>query len=426
MTEGLTPLGDVQRYVLDAVGVLPAAPVPIIEAVGLVTAADVTATDPVPPFANSAMDGYAVRSPDCVGASDATPVRLRVAGEIRAGAAPDTPVGPGEAVRIMTGAPVPDGADGIVIVEHTELDGDDVVVRRPAGEHIRAAGSDFNAGDVVVPAGTSLGPAHVGVLASAGLDEVDVHRRPRVAVLATGDELVGPGTPLRPGQIRESNRPMLVSLVAAAGCEPVDCGIVADDQSALRTALEEAIGSCDAVVTSGGVSVGDYDFVKSVLGEIADMRWFQVAIKPAKPFAFGVARGDDTPVPVFGLPGNPVSSFVSFELFARPALRRMTGCADLFRPVVEAVAGAELRRRRDGKTHFDRVVVTVDDDGRLCATPAGAQQSHVLTAMARANGLAVLADGEGLAKGQPVEVLLLELPAGAVGARGGAAGAPPP
>lgn len=403
----LVPLEDAQAHVLSRVRPLPIASVPLSEALGLALAGDVVAREPVPPFANSAMDGYAVRKDDCAGATPEAPVRLRVVDEVPAGKVPSVPVTPGEAVRIMTGAAVPDGADGIVIVEHTGLEGDVVVVSHPAGEHIRPAGGDVAPGDAVFEAGTELGPAHLGVLASLGCATVEARRAPRVGVLSTGDELVPPGEPLPPGKIRESNRPMLLALVERAACRPVDLGTVADDEATLTAALEDAVGRCDAVLTSGGVSMGEYDFVKVVLDRLADMTWFQVAIRPAKPLAFGVAR--DGGVPVFGLPGNPVSSFVSYELFARPALRTMMGQAERFRPVARAVAATEMRRRPDGKLHLDRVWVR-HEGGKLLAGRSGAQASNVLSAMARANGLALLPDGAGVGVGEELDVMLLDPP----------------
>jgi molybdopterin molybdotransferase len=216
-----------------------------------------------------------------------------------------------------------------------------------------------------------------------------------------------PGRPLGPGQIHDSNRPMLLALVAEAGFEPVDLGLVADDESLIATAVTEGASTCDALLTSGGVSMGDLDLVKVVLERVGEMRWMQLAIRPAKPFAFGLVG--DRPTPVFGLPGNPVSSLVSFELLARPALRRLAGHPDdaLVRRAVAAVAGERLGRRPDGKVHFARVRLRPGEDGRLVATSAGAQGSHQLTAVARADGLAVLPDGDGVDPGQPVEVLPL-------------------
>jgi len=251
-----------------------------------------------------------------------------------------------------------------------------------------------------------LAPAMLGVLASVNHRIVRVHPRARVGVLSTGDELVTDSGPLRPGQIRESNKTMLLGAVAQAGCVPVDYGVVADDEAALETVLRRAATECDAIVTSGGVSMGDYDVVKAVLSRIADMSWMQIAIKPAKPFAFGLLGG----TPVFGLPGNPVSSIVSFELLARPALRRMMGHPDgtLGRPRVRAVADEALRRRPDGKIHYQRVHGAFGADGRWHVRSTGAQGSHQLAATAAANGLAVVGDGDGVPAGHDVEVLLLD------------------
>jgi molybdenum cofactor synthesis domain-containing protein len=393
-------LAEAQAAILDAVGVLAPVSYKRAAARGLVLAHDIVAAEPVPPFANTGMDGYAVRAAD-------TPGTLRVVGELPAGCAPTTPVGPGEAIRIMTGAPMPDGADAIVMVERTLLDGDTVAVEvaRP-GEHVRVAGGDIAAGDVVFERGSMLTPAHLGVLASLDVHEVLCHPRPRVAVVSTGDELVA-GGPLAPGRIRDSNRPMLLALLDQLGLEPVDGGIVGDDERAITAAVEHAAESCDALLTSGAVSVGDYDFVKLVLQRVAQQRggtslWAQVAIKPAKPLAFAMLGA----VPAFGLPGNPVSSRVSFELFARPALRKLAGRADVAADSVRAVAASAMSRRPDGKLHLDRVRVRIDD-GRYVCERAGVQASNVLSGMAGANALALLPDGAGVAAGDEVRVLLL-------------------
>ena len=331
----MRPLDEVRAEILDAVAPLPPVRMPIRDVAGLVLAEAVAAREDVPPFANTAMDGYAVRAADTAAANDDDPVTLDVVGDLPAGYAPGASVGPGEAVRIMTGAPIPDGADAIVPVEQTSRDcATRVQIHRAAtaGAHIRDAGGDVAAGDAVFAPGDVLNPAAVGVLASLGVTDVLVHARPRVAVLATGDELVDGDAPLAPGQIRNSNGPMLRALVAEAGCEVVDLGIARDDEAALEALLLEAAAGCDAIITSGGVSVGDYDVVKAVLSRIGALVWSQVAIKPAKPLAFGVIGT----TPIVGLPGNPVSSHVSFELFARPALRRMAGHEHLDRPVVTA------------------------------------------------------------------------------------------
>ncbi len=375
--------------------------VPLGDALGLVLAADVVAGEPVPPFANTAMDGYAVRAADTAGA----PVRLRVVGDLPAGHAPTTPVGPGEAIRIMTGAPIPSGADAIVMVERTARDGDAAVrieVTATAGDHIRPAGGDVRDGDEVFEAGAVLTPAHLGVLASLAVTDVPVYRRLRVGVLSTGDELREGAVTLEPGQIRDSNRPMLLALVAEAGAEPVNLGIGRDDEAAVTAAFRDAATRCDAIITSGGVSVGDYDVVKAVLDRLGVLEWWQVAIRPAKPLAFGTVDG----TPIFGLPGNPVSSHVSFELFARPALLQMMGHRETERPVVTAVAGAPMPRRADGRVSFDRVRVTYED-GRYVAVRSGDQSSNVLSGMAAANALAILPDGPGVSAGDPLRVMLL-------------------
>ncbi len=403
-------LADAQQRILGAVQRLPARTHALRDARGLVLAEDIEATEPVPPFSNTAMDGYAVRAADTAGASADAPARLRVVGELPAGRAPTIAVGTGEAIRIMTGAPMPDGADAVVMVERTETAGDDVLIARAAepGEHVRLAGGDLEAGRRVFDAGTVLTPAHLGVLASLDIAEVSCFPRARVGVLSTGDELVERG-PLPPGAIRDSNRPMLLAVVAEAGCEPVDYGSVRDDEALIADSIVKAADECDALLTSGAVSVGDYDFVKVALERLARERtgsefmWAQVAIKPAKPLAFGVLGG----VPVFGLPGNPVSSRVSFELFARPALRRMMGRPGVMGTEVVARAGSALKRRPDGKLHLDRVVVRVED-GRYVCERSGFQASNVLSGMAAANGLALLADGAGVEAGEEVRVLLLE------------------
>jgi molybdenum cofactor synthesis domain-containing protein len=406
----LLPLADAQAHVLERVAALPAGPAPAAGASGLVLAERVVAAEAVPPFANTAMDGYAVVAADTTGASTGAPVVLPVVAEVAAGHPAPRPLVPGEAMRIFTGAPMPDGADAVVMVERTERrqDGAAVAVLVPAevGDHVRPAGDDVRPGDEVLSPGEVLTPGHLGVLATIGADPIMVHRRPRVGVLSTGDELVEGGGPLAPGQIRESNRRALLALLAEDGCTPVDLGLVRDDEAAIAGAVEAGCEGCDAVLTSGGVSMGDIDLVRVVLDRIGDMRWMQIAIRPAKPFAFGLVGDADTPV--FGLPGNPVSSMVSYELLARPALRKMAGhpAARWHRPAVAAVAGEDLARRPDGKLHLARVVGERGADGVLLVRSAGGQGSHQLTGMARAHGLALLPDGDGVRAGDPVRVLL--------------------
>jgi len=385
--------------------VLPIVDVPITAAREMVLAETVTASEAIPPFANTAMDGYAVRAIDTKGATKTSPKVLAVSATVPAGGVAPRALESGEAMRIMTGAPMPEGADAVVMVELTRPAGFDVMILAevPPGNHVRPAGDDIKPGTEVFHPGTVLTPGHLGVLASIGRETVKVYRRPRVGVMSTGDELVEGPQPLQPGQIRDSNRLTLLSLVAEAGCHPVDLGLIRDDERAIRTALDRAVEQTDAVITSGGVSMGDYDLVKAILSELGDFNWMQVAIKPAKPLAFGIMAG----TPVFGLPGNPVSSMVSFELFARPALRRMMGRLDAERPHLWAIADDGLRREPDGKTHFLRVVVTQRGDGAWRVRSAGGQGSHQLLAMASANGLAVLPDGDGVEPGGSVRVMYL-------------------
>jgi molybdenum cofactor synthesis domain-containing protein len=389
---------------------------PLDDALGHVTASAVVAGSAVPPFTTSAMDGYALRSTDTTGGA----VSLRVVGALMAGDEPRVTVGSGEAVRIMTGAAVPSGADAVCVIERCVVHDGGATVEvegsLSAGRHIRHVGSDIEPGDVVIGAGTTLGPGHLGVLASLGIETVVVHARPRVGVLSTGDELVEGAVPRRPGMIPDANRHMLLAQIRQSGWAAIDLGIVGDDKEAVAAALRAGAARCDALVTSGGVSVGDLDVVKLVLDDLSGgtMRWMQVAIKPAKPLAFGHLAATGTPV--FGLPGNPVSAMVSFELFARPALRRMAGHGQLERPRLKARATTDLPRRRDGKVHFPLVLVTRGGDGGLEVGAAAGQEAHQLRAMADANALAVLPDGEGVKAGGAVEVMLLD--AGLLGRAG--------
>jgi len=398
----LIDIEEARRVILAACPLLPPRSIPLADALGCVTAGTVVAGHDVPSFANSAMDGFAVRATD----TSAAPVRLEVVGTAAAGASPGVAVGPGQAVRIMTGAVVPVGADAIVMVERTSPGPDGTVtIEAPAspGDHLRMPGEDLRAGQVLFESGTELGPGHLGVLASVGAQSVVAIPPARVGVLSTGDELTSGADPLLPGQIRDSNRPMLLALLSRAGCIPVDLGVAPDDEAAITAAIHRGVAGCDAILTSGGVSVGDFDYVKTVLDHLGDMHWWQVAVRPAKPLAFGMVLG----TPVFGLPGNPVSSLVSFELFARPALRQMTGHRELFRPELPAVADEALPRRPDGKLHLIRVVATHDADGGLHVRSSGGQGSHLLRAMALANALALLPDGDGVAEGGSVKVVLL-------------------
>ena len=407
----LIPVADAQAHVRGAVSPLPTVTVAIDDALGSVLAAPVVARELVPPFPNTAMDGYAVRAADTAGA----PVRLRVTGELPAGRDPaGLHVGAGEAIRIMTGAPMPAGADAVVMVERTRLvdgvdggDGGGVVeieVEVEPGNHVRDAGEEAAPGTEMFAAGTVLRPGHLGVLASVGVYEVEVTRRACVGVLSTGDELVDSGAPLQPGQIRDANRHSLLAALREAGCDAVDLGVVRDDAVAVRAVIEGGLRSCDALLTSGGVSMGEYDHVKAVLADLGGSQsWMQVAVKPAKPLSFAVLDGR----PVFGLPGNPASSIVSFELFARPALLAMMGHRAVDRPVLPAVADDGFPRWPDGRLHLVRVSLRAGEDRLLHAASTGGQASNLLRSLALADGFALVPDGDGIPPGGSVDVMVL-------------------
>ena len=399
---------EAQKIVLDACEVLAPVATSCEQMSGRVLAQDVVAPENVPPFANSAVDGYAVRTAD----TQTVPTELVVVDTVAAGAEPKIAVGDGQAIRIMTGAPMPKGADAVVMVEDTQRVGDDRVSIGKAAklnDAIRDAGSDVNKGDTVFVAGTVLNAAGAGVLASVNARTVQAYPRARVALLSTGDELVTDGSPLKIGQIRESNLTMLDAMIAASGCEVINLGIIKDDEALLERVLLEVIERCDAIVTSGGVSMGDFDVVKAVLSRIAKMQWMQLAIKPAKPFAFGQLQASDgRVVPIFGLPGNPVSSMISYELLARPALRKMMGhTRDLLRSTVKAVLDAPIKRKQDGKVHYVRVFGAFESDGRLHVRDTGPQGSHQLASTALANGLAYVPDGMGIEAGAEVDVYVI-------------------
>ncbi|CCI54048.1 molybdopterin molybdotransferase MoeA [Nostocoides jenkinsii] len=386
--------------------VAPLAPValPISACRGLVTVADVVAEVDLPGFNNSAMDGYAVRAADVTTARPGAPVSLRVIGEVAAGgdgAAYD--VGVGEAVRIMTGAMMPAGADAVVMVERTDGGTEVVAIEdaAPVGQSIRPAGEDVRAGTVVVPAGTVVNPRVVALAAATGHGTLAVRPRPRVAVLSTGDELIPPGMPLRPGQIHESNAPMLAACVEALGAEVVRVASVSDDADALIATLGELVASCDAVVTTGGVSMGAYDVVKAALRD-RGVEFVQVAMQPGKPQGFGAFDG----VPVFALPGNPVSAFVSFEMFVAPALDTMMGRSHE-RRVVTGVMGHALDSPA-GRTQIARAV-TRRAGSTWLVDPVVGQGSHFVHDLVRANSLVIVpAESTRLVEGDPVEVWLLD------------------
>jgi len=398
------PLEDAQAAVLDSVGLLPIQPATLREARGLVLVEDVTAPHDIPPFANSAMDGYAVRAADVA----AVPVTLSVLEDVPAGSVPTQAVAGGTAIKIMTGAPLPEGADAIVKVEDTDGGDDRVEIRAAAavGTAVRNAGGDIAAGTRVLAAGTRLSPPHLGVLASIGVAFPKVRRRPIVAIMSTGDEVVPPETAtLAPGKIRDTNRPTLQAVLEDFGAVVVDYGIVPDDAEVLNKTLGHAARNADVVVTSGGVSMGEYDLVKQELAALGTVEFWKVAMQPAKPFAFGTLGG----TPLFGLPGNPVSVFVAFEQFLRPALLHMMGASKLFRPRLAAVAGEELSTD-PAKTVFIRATVAREGE-RLVATRSGGQDSNVLTALAAAEAFAVVPRDVGnIAAGDPVELEMFRSP----------------
>ena len=371
-------------------GVVPLSPldVNLLDARGCVLAEDVTAPWPLPPFDNSAMDGYAVRSDDVRAASDGKPVTLRVIDDVPAGYRASVEVREGTAIRIMTGAPMPEGADAVVPIEQTDGGMPEVRIMRDAnpGSHVRRRGEDVSLGDVVATSGTVLGPREIALLAAVGRGRVAVHPQPRVVVLSTGNELVEPGTPLQPGLITDSNGVTIAAAVQEAGAIAYRVGPVPDDASLLLSTLEDQLVRADLIVTTGGVSAGAYDTVKAVLSRLGTVEFTKVAMQPGMPQGHGTLGPEATPI--FTLPGNPVSAYVSFEVFVRPVLRRMLGHASIYRPVVRAVL-AEPLYSSPGKRQFARGRLSVED-GRYVVRPAGGQGSHMLGAMATANCLVVV------------------------------------
>lgn len=398
----LVPLEVHRREVLERITPLEPLELSLLEAHGCVLAQDVVAREDVPGFANSAMDGYAVRSD---GAGDGA--QLKIVGEVAAGSASDRRVEPGEAMGIMTGAPLPPGADAVVPIEEVAEQGDNVLIRsapRP-GAHVRPAGESVRAGETVLTAGRMLGAADVGMLAACGTGFVRMHPRPRVAVISTGNELVEPGRPLGPGQIRDSNSYTLVAAAREAGAMSYRQMFVRDDRRALAEAFEGALATSDMLVVSGGVSAGRYDFVKRVLAEMGDVTFRKVAVKPGMPQAFGFVRD----VPCFGLPGNPVSAFVSFEIFVRPAIRRLQGRADVNRPRVSARLEEPLSSSPH-RVEFVRVRLRRGEDGWR-AVSTGEQGSGILRSAVEADGLAEIGVGrDHVAAGEIVVVHLLADP----------------
>ena len=389
---------------------------PILECLGMALADDIASPLDLPPLANSAMDGYAVLHSDIAAAND-TPPTLSVISAVAAGQVSADTVSKGKAIRIMTGAPVPNGADTVVPFEETdELDRrgrgeslDEIAIHKalPLGSNVRPAGEDVSAGELVLPAGTVVRPAEAGVMASLGLTTARVIRRPVVAILSTGDELTPAGEGLTPGHIYDSNSSSVAAAVIAAGGAPRIIGIARDTLDDLHRCIGEA-ADADLLVTSAGVSKGDYDMVKDVLEQRGDMNFWSVRMRPAKPLAFGLLRtGKKIPLPLLGLPGNPVSALLAFEMFGRPAIRRMLGRDLLARPVVEGVLTGPIFNS-DGRRVYARVEVE-RRDGTWFATPTGPQGSNILTSLSRANGLAICpADLPRKEAGQAVKIIMLD------------------
>ena len=409
-----------ERVLKDFVALQPET-VKVTQAVGQVLANDVISYLSIPPLDNSAMDGYAVVAGDTLEAGPEHPIYLEVLETVSAGSLPTMEISAGKASRIMTGAPIPAGADAVVPFELTtetmvNLKGPEdsigILTRVLEGSDIRVAGRDVTQGEKVLDKGSVVKSSTVGLLSALGLSEVSVVRRPRVAILATGDELLEPGSDYVKGKIYDSNTSTLIAAVESVGGIALSLGVAADDAVTLRSKLEQA-ADCDLIITSAGVSKGDYDLVKDVLEEQGNLEFWSVRMRPAKPLAFGnlnfLERPD--PVPLLGLPGNPVSTFVAFEQFARPAIRLMMGKPLLERPTLKASL-VDTIHNYDGRRVYARVSVWKDEDaGVYYAQTTGSQESNILTALAYANGLGICPeDVSKLEAGDMVEVMMLDWP----------------
>lgn len=389
--------------------------VPILEALDRVLAEDIYSDIDIPPFANSAMDGYALRSLDTAGASRKSPVTLKVVADLAAGYTTEVEVAPGMAIRIMTGAPLPEGADAVVRFEDTSEGlrgswGPTVEVYKEVSprENVRPAGEDIRRGELVLAKGTVLRPQEIGVLASLGRPEVEVIRRPRVAILATGDELVGIEEELGPGKIRNSNEYSNTALVLRYGGIAVRLGIAKDRVEDIKAKIQKGLeAQVDLFLTSAGVSVGEYDVVKEVLASEGEIEFWQVCMKPGKPLAFGHIQG----VPLIGLPGNPVSAMVAFEQFVRPAILTMLGKRAKEKPEVEVIVDEDVTN--SGRRGFMRAIVTRQEDGYHARVVSGPRGSGVLTSMVRANALLIVPEGTTLVKaGERLRAQMLDWPEG--------------
>jgi len=394
----LLSVDEALARILDAISALPAEHVPVAQAMGRVLAEDLTAQIDIPPFANSSMDGYAVRAVDVTTAGPVSAIRLKVTMEILAGTTPESALAPGEAARIMTGAPLPPGADAVVPVEQTGdswlSDGATVLPELveifrsvQPGDYVRAVGEDVRAGQTILNAGTLLRPQDIGVLVSLGESRVPVFRQPRVVIIATGDELVDVDEPLSPGKIRNSNSYVLAGLVTQMGGIPIPLPVARDTIDDVRRCFLDALAhQPDMIVSSAGVSVGTHDVVRGVVEELGEVSLWRVNLRPGKPLAFGHVQG----VPFFGLPGNPVSSMVTFDIFVRPALQRQSGEKSEHLPLVMAVLGEDIGS--DGRRSYLRVKLTQEGD-TVIALLTGTQSSGALLSMVLADGLLIIPEG---------------------------------
>jgi molybdopterin molybdotransferase len=399
---------SVEAHLADILGrvrPLPSTHLAIPEAEGCVLAEDITATRPLPPFDNSAMDGYAVIAADVTDASKDTPVRLRVSGEVAAGDTGAYAITPGSCMRITTGAKLPGGADAVVPVEDTDGGLAQVAVRSAVtpGDSVRYSGGDAQQGDVLLPAGTRLGPMQIASLAASGRARAEVYPRPRVVVLSTGNELTTPGTRLAPGKIWDSNSYMLTAAAHEAGCLAYRHGPVPDDPQEMLPAIEDQLLRADLIVTSGGVSMGgEHDVVKETLGQLGTVRFGKVAMQPGMPQGFGVIGEDETPI--FTLPGNPVSAYVSFQLFVVPALGAMQGQPDRRLPALPATTTGPLRSPPGRRSYLRGVLNPAEGT----VTPLTGQGSHQIATLGRANALIIVPEWVvSMNEGDSVEVLVL-------------------
>ncbi len=394
--------------ILTEITALPIITVPLSKALGHILAEDVVSQEDMPPFANSAMDGFALQSRDSQ-LQNGQPPRLRVTGGVAAGYVADHAVEPGTAMRVMTGAPVPPGADSVIQVELTRSDGPEsdwveILQEVTPGNNIRPAGEDMRRGQTVLRYGTEIGPWEIGILATLGWPQVPVIRRPSVAILGTGDEVIDIDEPLRPGKIRNSNSYLLEAAVRQAGAEPQRLGVALDTLESLREKFSEAVHS-DLIITTGGVSVGDFDLVKNIMDEQGEMQFWRINMRPGKPVAFGHIGT----IPLLGLPGNPVSAAVTFELFGRPVIRKMLGHTRLLRPQAQVVVEDGINERVM-RRHYVRAHVEWKN-GHLIAHTTGNQGSNIMTSLLNANALLIVPEGGTIIPpGGSVQAIMLDWP----------------